>query len=462
MLHLSTLHLPLNIFSSSKKTAALAASLLLASATTLYSQPSTAEVQWVDRTIAVVDDDAVLFSELKERMDMVKANVEKSGGQLPPENILRDQVMEKLISESIQLQIARRAGASTTDEEVNQAIQRIQAENNFTREQFIQALKQDGLTLSLLKEQVRRDMTLQRIQQGMVSRRIKISDREVDNFLNSSEGQFWKAPDYFIGHILLPIPSDADPKAVKKIEAQAEKIVKKARSGTDFKKLAITHSKDDSALQGGDLGWRKPAQLPSLFAKAVSDMKKGDISNPTRSPAGFHILKVHDMRGASEQVVKQSKARHILLKTNIVRDNAKAEAMLKDIRSRLIANEDFAELAKEFSDDHGSALQGGELGWSMPGMFVPAFEKTMKSLAVNEISQPFKSQFGWHIMQVIERREQDFTEEFIRNQARNLLGKRRFDEELQNWLVKIRSEAYVENRLSKAAIQSTENESEAH
>ncbi len=435
---------------SLKKTLVLSVSLLVTSAVSLYSQPSAAEVQWIDRTIAVVDDDAILFSELKERIDMVKANVEKNGGQLPPENILRDQVMEKLISESIQLQIARRAGAATTDEEVNQAILRIQAENNFTREQFTQALKQDGLTIPLLKEQVRRDMTLQRIQQGMVNRRIRISDREVENFLNSSEGQFWKAPDYFIGHILLPVPSSASPEEANSVLTQANSIVKKSRTGADFKKLAITYSKDDSALQGGDLGWRKPAQLPSIFADAISDMKKGEISEPTRSPAGFHILKVHDMRGASEKVVQQSKARHILLKTNIVRDNKKAENMLNDIRKRLTDGEDFAKLAKEYSDDHGSALQGGELGWSMPGMFVPAFEKTMELLSVNEISQPFKSQFGWHLLQVVERRKQDFTDEFIRNQARSLLGKRRFEEELQNWLAKIRSEAYVESRLSKA------------
>lgn len=426
----------------------VATTLTLSALTALISSPSMAEVRWIDKTIAVVDDDAVLYSELQDRLDMVKANVLKQGGQLPPEEILQEQVLEKLISESIQLQMARRMGATVSDQEVNQAVTGIQSENGMSREQFIDALKQDGMTLSSLKEQVRKDITLQRIQQGLVNRRIKISDREIDNFLNSSEGKFWQAPDYMLGHILLPIDSKSGASAIEQTLNLGQDIVQQVKSGGDFRQLAITHSKDPSALQGGDMGWRKPAQLPTLFADAIAGLKKGDVTQPTRSPAGLHILKIHDMRGASEKLVKQSKARHILVKTNVIRDDKQAQATLVDARKRILAGEDFAALAKEFSEDHGSALQGGDLGWSMPGMFVPAFEKTMNNLNIGDISEPFKSQFGWHIMEVVERREQDFTDEFIRNQARNLLHKRRYDEELQNWLIKIRSEAYVENRLT--------------
>ncbi len=391
----------------------------------------------LDKVVAVVDDDVVMASELNQRMGMIVGQLQNSGTQLPPEDILRSQVLERLITESLQLQMARRAGYSITEAQVNQHLERMVRSNNMTRADFEQKLAADGLTIRDLLPQIRRDLILEQVQRSSVSRRIQISDHEVKNFLNSKQGQYWSLPDYLLGHILI---AASTPNA----EDQANAATEAARNGTDFRRLAVAQSSGQNALQGGDLGWRKAAQMPDIFIDVISDMNKGEVSDPIRSGAGYHVLKVYDIRGTQEQLVMQNKARHILIKPSAILTDDEARQKLAGIRKQIVNGADFAELAKEHSEDPGSMLSGGSLGWSLPGQMVPEFEQVMNNIPVGEISQPFRSQFGWHILKVDERRDQDMSEEVRTNKARQLLTNQRFEEERTNWLIEIRDQAYVE------------------
>ena len=275
-------------------------------------------------------------------------------------------------------------------------------------------------------------------------RRIQISDQELDNFLNSEEGRFLTSPDVNVGQILLSVPTGASNDDIDSIMGRAKNLLEQINNGTDFRQLAIANSADQSALQGGDLGWRKMAQLPGVFIDAVEQLQLGEVSEPIRSAAGFHLLKLYERRGGGERLVEQHFARHILIKPNQIRDEQATISQLNELRDRALAGEDFGDLSKEFSEDPGSALKRGELGWSTPGMFVPEFEDTMNSIALNEISEPFNSQFGWHILQVTERRNEDFSSTILRNNAANMLRQRKYEEELQVWLQEIRDEAFIE------------------
>lgn len=307
------------------------------------------------------------------------------------------------------------------------------------------------MSMAQFKERLRREMLINRVQKGSVNRRIKVSDQEIDNFLESQEGKFWVSPDYQLGHILISLSAGADEETVDNAKAKAERLYQQLNDGANFKELAIANSNGQMALQGGDLGWRKTSQLPSLLAEAVPNMKKGEVSEPIRSDAGFHILKLYNQRGGEETIVEQSKVRHILVKPSTILSDKEAFEKITHIREELEAGADFNELAKNHSEDIGSMLSGGDLGWSTPGQFVPEFEATMNDIEVGKVSEPFRSQFGWHILKVDERRQQDFTDTVIRNQAANIIRKRRFEEELPNWLQEIRDEAYVEIKLSKIA-----------
>jgi peptidyl-prolyl cis-trans isomerase SurA len=283
-----------------------------------------------------------------------------------------------------------------------------------------------------------------RVQQGKVMRRIQISEQELDNFLNSEEGRFLTSPDVNVGQILLSVPTGAGNDEIDSIMDRAKDLLEQINNGTDFRQLAIANSADQSALQGGDLGWRKMAQLPGVFIDAVEQLELNEVSEPIRSAAGFHLLKLYERRGGGERLVEQHFARHILIKPNQIRDEQATISQLNELRDRALAGEDFGDLSKEFSEDPGSALKRGELGWSTPGMFVPEFEDTMNSIALNEISEPFSSQFGWHILQVTERRNEDFSSTILRNNAANMLRQRKYEEELQVWLQEIRDEAFIE------------------
>lgn len=405
---------------------------------------SQAQVQALDTVIAIVDDDVVMASELQQRLGLVMQQIRASNTEAPPEDVIKRQLLEQLISESLQLQLAKRVGIEISDAELDQALARVAQSRGVNEQELYRMAAADGLTANDLRNQIRRDMTLDQVQSGSVNRRIHISDQEVDNFLASKQGELFSSPDYQLGHIFLAVPSSATDDEASKVEARAQSIYQQLQDGADFRKLAIANSAGENALQGGDLGWRKTAQIPELFADAISNARPGFITPPLRSPAGFHILKVHDVRGSQEQIISQAKVRHILIKPSAILSDEEARQKLLNLRQQIINGADFAELARANSEDIGSMLSGGDLGWSLPGQFVPEFEQTMNATATGEISLPFHSQFGWHILQVVERRQQDMSEEVKRNQARNLLRKRRFEEERINWLQEIRDQAFVQ------------------
>ena len=430
----------MNLWKTSKFLLSTALSAMVLS----ISLAATAQIQLLDKVIAIVDDDVVLQSELDLRMTAVYGQIQQSGTQPPPQEILLQQVLDRLISERLQLNMAYSAGVRIGDEELNLALARIAAGNKITMEQYVEQIHAQGQTIANVREEIRNEMTLMRVQQGKVMRRIRISEQELDNFLNSEEGRFLTSPDVNVGQILLTVPSSLSSAGTDQVLDRANDLRVQAVAGTDFRQLAIANSADQSALQGGDLGWRKMAQLPGVFIEAVEKMSPGEVSQPIRSGAGYHLLKLYETRGGGEQLIEQHFARHILIKPNQIRDQATTIEQLSGLRERTIAGEDFADLAKEFSEDPGSGLKGGELGWSTPGMFVPEFEETMGTIAVGEISLPFSSQFGWHILQVTERRKQDFSDNILRNRAENMLRQRKYEEELQVWLQEIRDEAFIE------------------
>ena len=418
--------------------------LALMSVALSISLSISAQVTMLDRVVAIVDDDIVLDSELQQRMMTINEQIAQSGTQAPPQEIILQQVLERLISERLQLNMGYNAGIRITDEELNAAITRVAQSNGLTITQYITEIQSRGGTIAVVREEIRNEMVIRRVQQGKVMRRIRISEQELDNFLTSEEGRFLISPDVNIGQILLSVPTGSSKNDTDGILARAQKLQTDTANGTDFRQLAIANSADQSALQGGDLGWRKMAQLPGVFIDAVEQLELGQVSDPIRSDAGYHLLKLYERRGGGKQLIEQHFARHILLKPNQIRDEQATIAELNGLREQVLAGDEFAKLSKQLSEDPGSALKGGELGWSTPGMFVPEFEETMNSIALNEISAPFASQFGWHILQVTERRDQDFSSEILRNRAQNMLRERKYEEELQVWLQEIRDEAFIE------------------
>ncbi|MGH1370674.1 MAG: peptidylprolyl isomerase [Cellvibrionaceae bacterium] len=418
--------------------------LLAGAAMLAFSGLSFAKTITLDKVIAVVDDDVVMASELQQRIRMVTTQLQANQTQMPPEDVLRAQIVEQLVTESLQLQIGQRVGVEISDAELDAAIVRMKQANKLSDAEFEQQLAQDNVSMNSLREQIRRDMIIDQVQRGSVNRRIRISEQEVENFLKSKQGKFWSSPDYNLGHILIALPSTASNEEAKAAEQKAQDMVKRLRDGADFRQMAVAESKGQNALKGGELGWRKSAQMPDLFADAIESLEQGAISEPLQSGAGFHILKLYGKRGAQEQVIEQSKVRHILIKPSAILSNEEAREELATIRQKVIDGADFAEQAKEHSEDVGSMLSGGDLGWSLPGKFVPEFERTINNSAIGDISEPFRSQFGWHILQVQERRQQDMSETVRTNQANRLLRSRRFEEERLNWIREIRDEAFVE------------------
>lgn len=408
------------------------------------------EPQPLDKVIAVVDKSVIMQSELDERLSQVVQNARANNLALPDMDTLRKQVLDHLISEHLQLQMAQRVGFQVSDEQVNQSIEQIRRSNNLSPEQFAAQLQHDGLTMAGLREKLRRDITIQQIQQGIVQQRIHISPLEIDNFLKSADAKFWISPEYHLGHILISLSQSASGEEVEAAKQKAASMAERIRGGANFAELAIAESDGPSALNGGDLGWRKTSDLPSLFAELLPPLEPGDVSDPARSPAGFHILKVYDKRGGEQQTEQQTKVRHILVKPSAILTDEEAKAKLEKLRQRILDGADFAALAKEHSEDIGSMLAGGDLGWSKPGMFVPEFEKTMGEMDVGEISQPFRSQFGWHILQVQERRQEDITDDILRDKAARILTSRRFEDELQIWLREMRDDAFVDIKLESA------------
>lgn len=424
-----------------------ALALLLIVLSSVLAQPAVAELKELDGIVAVVDEDVVLASELLSRLDAVRSQMEAASVALPPNDILVSQLMERLVVESIQLQQAERRGIEIDDEALTDAVRTFAQQNGMDIEAFRAALTRDGLSYLEFREEIRREMVISRLQRGMVNRRISITDQEIDSLLSSPYYKELLSDEFRVGHILLTIADDATEEAEAEAIAAAAEIVRELRGGADFAQLAVARSSGARALEGGDLGWKHAAELPSLFTEQVLALQQGETADPIRSSSGLHIIKLLEQRGAGTQQEEQAKARHILVRPSEILTDEQARSRVANLRVRALAGEDFAELAKEYSEDPGSALLGGDLGWSSGEQFVDAFKETLRSTPVGEISRPFRSTFGWHILEVQERRMTDMSTEARRNMVVQLLHRRRFGEELEEWLKEIRDEAYVELRL---------------
>lgn len=407
-----------------------------------------ADVQPLNRVVAIVDNDVIMQTQLDARVREVQKTIAKRGGEVPPANVLTQQVLDRLILENIQLQMGERAGIRISDEELNQAMATVAQRNGMTMDQFRDALAKDGLSFNDARDQISREMIISRVRQRRVAERIQVTEQEVKNFLASDLGKMQLSEEFHLANIVIPIQEDASSDALQAAERRAQDIYQQARQGGDFAKLAIANSASDTALDGGDMGWRKAAQLPPPFDSMISAMNIGDVTEPIRTPGGFIILKVLEKRGGETAAVRDEvNVRHILIKPSEIRTDAEAKVLAERLYQRIQAGEDFAELAKNFSEDPGSALNGGSLNWIDPNALVPEFREVMNNTASGEVSKPFKSQFGWHILQVMGRRATDSSEQMREQQALNLLRNRKYDEELQTWLRQIRDEAYVEIKL---------------
>jgi peptidyl-prolyl cis-trans isomerase SurA len=397
--------------------------------------------------VAIVEDDVVLASELKSRLAQVRQGLQASNSPIPPNDVIVSQLIERLIVENLQLQEADRRGVEIEDEVLTRGIQQLAANNNMTLDQFRVALVQEGVTYREFREDLRSEMTISRLQRAIVNRRISITEQDIDGLLSSPFYQQLFSDEYRLGHIMLTLEEGASDLLIERATEAGEKIVEDLRAGADFAQTAMTKSSSSTALEGGDLGWRRAGELPSLFAETVLEMEVGEIAEPIITSGAIHIIKLLEQRGSGTETENQTLVSHILVQPSEIRTDAETEALITQLAARIADGEDFAEMAIEYSEDPGSALNGGDLGWSTPDAFVGMFAQTMEETPIGEVSKPFLSQFGWHILHVIDRREQDMSEEARRDKAVQLLARRRFDEELEEWLKELRDEAFVELRL---------------
>ncbi|XOV84223.1 MAG: peptidylprolyl isomerase [bacterium] len=401
----------------------------------------------IEGIVAVVDDDVVLASELKNRYDQVVRQMQMQNVAMPPNDVLISQIMERLILESIQKQEAERRGIRIDDETLTRAVMSFAEGNNMSLEEFQQALAADGVSYREFREEIRTEMAITRLQRNLINRRISITEQEVEGLLNSPFYKEMFSDEYRVGHILLSLEERASEEVVEAAMSEARDIVKQLREGADFAQMAIARSSSSRALEGGDLGWRKAGELPSLFAEQVLELEVNGIAEPIKTAGAIHIIKLLERRGAGVQKVVETHVRHILVQPSEIRSPQATVALIQDIKRQLDEGADFAELAKEHSQDPASALNGGDLGWAIPDQFVGQFGEVMERTAKEGISEPFLTQFGWHILQVLDRREEDMSDEARENMAVEILHKRRFEEEQQEWLKEIRDEAFVEVRL---------------
>lgn len=409
--------------------------------------PARAEYQELDAIVAVVEDDVVLASELRGRFEQVVKSLKGQQTQMPPDDVIFSQIMERLIVESLQLQEAERRGVTIDDEALTRAMMSFAQGNNMTLDQFRAALIQDGMSYRGFREEIRGEMMISRLQRNLINRRIVISEQDLQGLLNSPFYKELFSDEYRVGHILISLDERANDEVVLSAKQKADGIVADLRSGADFAQMAIQNSSSSTALEGGDLGWRRAAELPSLFAEKVLGMSVDETAAPIQTIGAVHIIKLLERRGAGTQKEKQTLVRHILVKPSEIRSPEETAALIEEVHAKVLAGEDFAELAKAYSEDPASALAGGELGWSTPDQFVGQFGTVMERTDLGATSDPFLSPFGWHLLQVMDRREEDMSDEAREDMAMEILHKRRFEEEQQEWLKELRDEAFVEIRL---------------
>ena len=400
----------------------------------------------LDRIIAVVDEDVVMQSELDSQMRRVREQLRQQGTAVPPTSVLERQIMERLILQKIQLQRAEESGVEVPDQRLEAAIQDIANKNQLNLSQFKEILHSDGYQFNEFREQIRDEIMIASLRRQEVDRRVQVSEKEIDNHISNEFNQGSSEQEFRISHILISIPANSTNEEQAAARERAEDAIERLRSGADFGDLAIAVSDGQNALEKGDLGWRRAEEIPSLFGGIVRDMEPGDISDLITSPSGYHVVQLTDRRSGEEILVEQTLARHILISPNELVSEEEALTRCKQLRIRLDGGADFASLARTNSDDRGSAVEGGDLGWVSKGQMVPEFEEVMLFTEMGEISEPFRTEFGWHILQVLDRRSYDGTEEIKRAKARSAIAQRKKDERYQSWLRRLRDEAYVEYR----------------
>ena len=410
-----------------------------------------APVVELDRVVAVVNDDIIAKSELETRLKRVREQLRRSGTAPPPPDALRRQVLERLILTRVQLQLARDSGIRIDDERLNKTLLRIAQQNELTLREFRDTLERDGYDFTKFREEIRDEIMISEVRKRRVENQINISQRDIDDYLSTMESRGTEADRhrYRIGHILIAVPDGASSEEIAGARTRAERVLGEIRGGADFASMAVTHSDGQQALEGGDLGWRPASDLPTMFGDAIDRLQVGDVTEPIRSASGFHLVKLIDKRGSERQMVRQTRARHILITLDELTDDTAARRQLSTLHERIVNGQEFGELARIHSDDTGSAPKGGELGWIDPGNTIPVFERMMDSLEPGGLSEPFRTQFGWHIVQVLERRERDDTETSRRAEALRRLRARKIEENMQAWVRRVRGEAYVEYRLDE-------------
>lgn len=411
----------------------------------MIANTSFAAPQVVDKVAAVVNNGVVLESDVDGLMQSVKLNAGQAGQQLPDDATLRHQILERLIMDQIILQMGQKMGVKITDEQLDQAIANIAKQNNMTMDQMRSRLAYDGLNYSTYRNQIRKEMIISEVRNNEVRRRITVLPQEVDALAKQIGTQNDASTELNLSHILIALPENPTSEQVNDAQRQAESIVEEARNGADFGKLAITYSADQPALKGGQMGWGRIQELPGIFAQALSTAKKGDIVGPIRSGVGFHILKVNDLRGQSQSIsVTEVHARHILLKPSPIMNDQQARLKLEEIAADIKSGKTtFAAAAKEYSQDPGSANQGGDLGWATPDIFDPAFRDALTKLHKGQISAPVHSSFGWHLIELLDTRKVDKTDAAQKDRAYRMLMNRKFSEEAATWMQEQRASAYV-------------------
>ena len=413
-----------------------------------YVEKIEAKIELLDRVVAVVDSGVVMESQLNQRVQDIIGRLRSDGIELPPKEVLEEQILERLIIEEIQLQIGDQAGVKISDAELNRALSMIASENSMNLEQFKESLYANNGSYVKLRDQVRKELIIQRVQRGKVGANIEISEQEIENFLNSEEGRSKLAEQYNVQQILLSLSSSAPENEVNLVKEKGADLIERYKEGESFEKLAATYSSDQNALEGGSLGWRKSSELPSLFSNVVVKMKVGEISELIRSGAGFHIIRLSEKRGDVVKFEDQTLVRHILIQSSEIRSENQTKELINEIHQELIDGEDFKKLARQHSEDPGSKMEGGELGWCAPDSFDPAFEAVMNSVDIGEMSKPFQSSFGWHILEVLDRRNEDISDDVRKNRAYSIIFNRKFEQELQRTLIELRSESYVDIKLN--------------
>lgn len=427
--------------------ACIAALLLPAGAAQAQTRELSSSGELLDGIAAIVNDGVVLKSELDVEVQRIVERLRAQGTQLPPPQALREQVLERLVVQRIQLQRAQRANIDVSDETLNQALSNIAQRNNTTLADLPQLLAGEGIDYAAYRADLRNQIAIDQLRQKEVIARIAVTPREVDEYMARQAGKEGLNQEFLLSQILVAVPPSASSEQLRAAEEKINDLAKRVEAGEDFAQLAVTFSDGQQALEGGSLGWRKGTELPSLFAEVAPGLAKGQVSPPLRSSSGFHLVKLDDRRGGEPVIEDQVRVRHILIQTNEILDDAAARQKLAEIRARIVGGEDFAAVAKVVSEDEQSAIEGGDLGWSGPGTFVPAFEQTVKELPIGEISQPFKTQFGWHILRVEERRTYDATADRQRQRAILAIRNSKLGDETEIWARRLRDEAYVEYRM---------------